>query len=164
MVALLSDAAGTTALGGVWRAAGNTTLHSFYHLLSDVERDWPSIALKELLAIVLWLEHMGRFYRGFSLLCGTDNIGNVFTVNHLRVAADDLPMAQLLERLITAADACDIECLLWWCPRALNGFSDVLSKCASSALARREATRLGAVLHVLEPRNGGGQARPSCPL
>lgn len=57
-VAILSDAAGTTALGGVWRAAGSAVLQAFYHLLSAEERSWPSIALKELLAIVLWLERI----------------------------------------------------------------------------------------------------------
>jgi hypothetical protein len=149
IVAFLGDAAGGTALGGVWRAAGSGALHAFYHLFSEEERAWPSIALKELLAVVLWIEQFGRAYRGHFLLCGTDNFGNVYTVNRLRILAGDAVMAQLLERLIAAADACDIECLLWWCPRALNGFADVLSKCTSPALARRAATRLGAVLHDL---------------
>jgi hypothetical protein len=165
---LLSDTAGATALGGIWRAAGSVTLHAFYHRLSQQQLDWPSIAPKELLAIVLWLEHFGHAYRGSLLLCGTDNFGIVFAVNRLRVAADDVIMAQLLGRLLSAADVCDIECFLWWCPRALNGFADVLSKCTSADIARKEATRLGAVLHdisAFRPLGAtGGATRLSGPV
>lgn len=155
MVAMLADTAGTTALGGIWRSCGSSLTHAFYAPLSEAQRAWPSIALKELLALVLWLEHFGRFYPGCLLLCGTDNFGNVYTANRLSVRAGDRLMLALLLRLLRAADACDIECLLWWCPRSYNGLSDVLSKCTPSADVRREATRLGAILHDLRDRVHG---------
>jgi hypothetical protein len=120
--------------------------------MSDEELGWPSIALKELLAIVLWLEAFGRFYQGCLLLCGTDNYGNVFTVDRLRVRAGDHLTAALLERLLAAAAASSIVCLLWWCPRTLNGASDVISKCPTSLDARRKAETLGLTLHDLSNR------------
>ena len=149
-VALLTDTAGSRALGGIWRGPGSSFSHAFFARLSEAQLLWPSIALKELLAIVLWLEHFGRGYRGCLLLCGTDNIGNVFTANRLSVRPGDELMLELLLRLLRAADACDIECLLWWCPRAFMGVADVLSKCDSPADARREASRFGAFLHAID--------------
>lgn len=153
-MAVLTDAAGAEdggALGGCWRDPSESLPQAFYAQQSPEQRAWRSICTKELLAIVLWLENFGRRYRGAVILFGTDNAGNVFTVNRLRVAADDAVMAELLGRLMAAADAYDIECLVWWCPRGLNGIADTLSKCPSLALARRAALDLGLAFHYIAP-------------
>ena len=150
VIALLHDASGeltSGAVGGCWRAPGSAAIHAFYYQLSPEERGWPSIAPKELRALVEWIERFGHRYPGAVLLAGTDNAGNVFTVNRLRVSATDTVMTSLLSRLLAAADRWGIDVIVWWCPRALNGISDSLSKSPSLASARRVATRLGLVLH-----------------
>jgi hypothetical protein len=152
VVAVLMDASGAEdggAIGGCWRDPSEQLTQGFYALQTPVQRAWRAICAKELLALVLWLEHFGQRYRGAIVLFGTDNVGNVFTVNRLRVAADDAVMAELLGRLLAAADASDVECLVWWCPRGLNGIADTLSKCPSLVSARRAALALGLALHVV---------------
>jgi len=150
VAAVLSDASGEEeagALGGCWTSSESEgLLQAFYAALTPEERAWRAICAKELLAIVLWLERFGAEHRGAVVLFGTDNAGNVFTVNRLRVDAGDAVMAGLLGRMLAAADAHDIECLVWWCPRGLNGIADDLSKCPTLADARRVALRLGLTL------------------
>jgi hypothetical protein len=150
-VAVLTDASGKEeggAIGGCWWASTDAVTHAFYAKLSQDESDWSAICAKELLAQVTWLERFGQAYRGAVILFGTDNAGNVFTVNRLRVDAEDAVMTSLLSRFLAAADACDVECLVWWCPRALNGISDDLSKCSTFVDARRVAANLGVALHA----------------
>jgi hypothetical protein len=150
VVAVLTDAAGREdggAIAGCWRSPDDTVTHAFYATLSQSESDWRAICAKELLAQVTWLERFGHAYRGAVILFGTDNAGNVFTVNRLRVDAEDSVMTALLARFLAAADACDVECLVWWCPRSLNGISDDLTKCLAPIDARRVASSLGVVLH-----------------
>ena len=150
VVAVLTDAAGREeggAIAGCWRSPADVATHAFYATLSAEENNWRAICTKELLAQVTWLERFGHCYHGAVVLFGTDNAGNVFTVNRLHADTEDVVMTALLARLLAAADACDVECLVWWCPRALNGISDALSKCPTLADARRVATGLGVVLH-----------------
>lgn len=150
VIALLHDASGELtagAVGGCWRVPGDTAIHAFYYQLTLEEREWSSIALKELRALVEWIERFGCHYPGAVLLAGTDNAGNVFTVNRLRVNAANTVMAGLLSRLLAAADRWGIDVIVWWCPRALNGISDALSKSPSLISARRVATSLGLALH-----------------
>ena len=116
-------------------------------VLSPEQSAWPAICAKELLAIVLWLERFGACYRGSTVVFGTDNAGNVFTVNRLRVRWEDPIMMDLLTRLLAVADACDLECFVWWCPRSLNGIADALSKCPTPLDARRVARQFSLVLH-----------------
>lgn len=149
VVALLHDASGELtagAVGGCWRAEGDQTAQAFYYQLSEEERAWSSIAPKELRALVEWIERFGSRYIGAVLLAGTDNAGNVFTVNRLRVDPSDTVMAGLLSRLLAAADRWGIDVIVWWCPRALNGVSDALSKSPSLTDARRVAISLGLTL------------------
>jgi hypothetical protein len=149
VVALLHDASGELehgAVGGCWRAQGEPSVSAFYYQLTPEERAWPSIAPKELRALVEWLERFGSMYEGAVLLAGTDNAGNVFTVNRLRVDASDAVMAGLLARLLASADRWGIDGIVWWCPRALNGISDALSKSLTLADARRLTRDLGVVL------------------
>ena len=149
-VAALSDAAGPeegSALGVIWRAEHDAITHAFHVVLSPEQSAWPAICAKELLAIVLWLERFGACYRGSTVVFGTDNAGNVFTVNRLRVRWEDPIMMDLLTRLLAVADACDLECFVWWCPRSLNGIADALSKCPTSSDACRVAKQLSLVLH-----------------
>ena len=147
VVAVLSDASGTIGIGCCWRGPGDTVTHAFQMLLTADQRDWPSIGSKELLAIVTWLERFGALYKGAIVLFGTDNAGNVFCVNRLRVDAADAVTALLLSRLLAAADLYAIECIVWWCPRALNGISDDLSKCLSPTDACRVAENFRLQLH-----------------
>jgi hypothetical protein len=151
VVAVLTDATGKDeggAVAGCWRSESDVVVHAFHALMSPDQLAWRAICAKELLAQVTWLERFGPAYRGAVILFGTDNAGNVFTVNKLRVDAEDAIMAGLLSRLLAVADACDVECLVWWCPRALNGISDDLSKCSSLVDARRIAESLRVVLHA----------------
>jgi len=147
-IAVLTDASGKTAVGGCWRVPGDETTHAFHALLTVEQQEWPSIGAKELLAIVTWLERFGALYRGSVVLFGTDNAGNVFCVNRLSVQATDTVSAGLLSRLLAVADQHDLECIVWWCPRALNGVSDDLSKSPSTVSACRVALSLGLRLHV----------------
>ena len=108
VVAVLTDVSGGPdgAMGGCWRVPGESVTRAFYAPLSDSERAWPAICAKELLAVVTWLENFGGSFRGAVILFGTDNAGNVFAVNRISVAADDTVMAELMGRLMAAADAC----------------------------------------------------------
>jgi len=108
---------------------------------------------------VTWVECFGGLYPGAVVLGGTDNAGNVFTVNRMQVNADDSIMAGLLSRLLAAADEHGLECLLWWCPRTLNGIADDLSKCPTPAAACSVARRYGLVLHTTEARDGDAPPR-----
>jgi hypothetical protein len=169
VVALLHDASGELtagAVGGCWRAEGDQLARAFYYQLSEEERAWPSIAPKELRALVEWLERFGSQYPGAVLLAGTDNAGNVFTVNRLRIDPADTVMASLLSRLLAAADCWGIDVIVWWCPRALNGVSDALSKSPSVTDARRVAASLGVVLSDPCPdvASGGTRGAASVPL
>ena len=114
--------------------------------LTPTQIDWPAICAKELLAIVLWIERFGHEHVGSILLCGTDNAGNVFTVNRLRVDASDLVMTDLLQRLLSACDRFSMDVIVWWCPRVLNGISDDLSKSLSFDAVCRVAQFHGLVL------------------
>ena len=150
VVSVLTDASGEDeggAIGGCWCVPGDYATHAFWVPLTPTERAWRAICAKELLAMVTWLERFGHLYRGAVVLFGTDNAGNVFTVNRLRLRAEDTIMAELLGRLLSAADAFDIECLVWWCPRYLNGISDDLSKCLVLANARRVSSTHGLAFH-----------------
>ena len=146
VVTVLSDASGSCAIAGCWRTLLQATTQSFYAPLTPEQLQWSAICAKELLAQVTWLERFGASHRGSLVLFGTDNAGNVFAVNRLRAEAGNTVMAALLARLLAAADAHDIECLVWWCPRALNGISDALSKCPTLVDARRAASDFGIVL------------------
>ena len=76
-------------------------------------------------------------------------------MNLLRVKADDPVMFDLMQR--AAADRNDIECLLFWCPRALNGISDSLSKSLIIDRCRSQGR-----VAALSPAPGGlTQRRPS---
>ena len=149
-VAVLTDAAGAEdggAMGGCWRGPGDEITHAFHATFTPEQCVWRAICAKELLTIVTWLERFGPCYRDAVVLFGTDNAGNVFSVNRLRVDADDTVMSGLLSRLLEVADACNIECLVWWCPRSLNAIADALSKCPSPSDARRVARDLNLALH-----------------
>ena len=134
------------AVGGCWCSPDGQP-QAFYAALTPEQQAWPAISSKELLALVLWIEHFGAQHRGALVLFGTDNAGNVFSVNKLRTNPEDPVSGSLLSRLLTAADANSIECLVWWCPRVLNGIADDLSKCDSSDVACRIAGGLGLQFH-----------------
>jgi hypothetical protein len=124
-----------------WKSFSCSDTQAYYAPLTPQQRAWPAIGPKELLAIVLWLELFGAEYAGSFLLVGTDNSPNVYVVNNLRVHAGDAVVFSLLERLLAACDRHDIDCIVFWCPRALNGISDALSKSLSLLIARRVAHR-----------------------
>lgn len=149
-VAVLTDAAGEEeggAMGAIWRGVSDVVTHAFHAAFTPEQRAWRAICSKELLAIVTWLERFGRCYKGSVILFGTDNCSNVFTVNRLRTDVENKVMSELLSRLLAVADENALECLVWWCPRGLNGIADALSKCPTLADARRIAHDLGIVLH-----------------
>ena len=148
VVALLTDAAGTTAVGGCWRSPGDTATQAFHALLTPEQLAWPAISPKELLGLVTFVESFGHEHEGAVLLAGNDNAGNVFVVNRLRINATDTVMTALMSRLLAACDLHRIDIIAWWCPRALNGISDDLSKSPSLLAARRVASRLGLVLRT----------------
>ena len=146
VVSLLSDAAGGCAVGGCWTCDRGGSVRAFFAPLSPEERAWPAIDAKELKALVVWLESFGHEHEGAVLLYGTDNAGNVFTINRLRVDASNTVTQKLLSRMLAAADQWGIDIIAWWCPRALNAISDSLSKSLSLADARRVARTFGVVL------------------
>ena len=151
LLSLLSDTSGTRGWGAVWSSSKSFLRYATYAALTVKQREWLSIAPKELLAWTLWIEFFGHEYVGALILLGTDNIGNVHCTNRRRIRADDTLSRSLLLRLVKAAALHSIDLIAWWCPRELNGIADGLSKSLDIASARRISTAHGLTFREQPP-------------
>jgi len=90
----------------------------------------PSIQLKELYPIVLFVERYGYLLSGLSLPFGTDNLPNVYGVNK-RSMRDPVALDWLVY-LVDLADFYHILLLPTWIPREANEEADISSKSISA--------------------------------
>jgi hypothetical protein len=119
-----SDASGS--IGASIHCADNVLIHVLW--TSETTSD-PSIQLKELYPIVLFIERYGPLMRGMSLPFGTDNLPNVYGVN--KQSTRDRPALEWLVYLCDLADYYHILLLPSWLPREANVEADVSSKARS---------------------------------
>lgn len=116
-----SDASGS--LGGSLHCADRLILHAFW--TKEISEN-PSIQLKELYPMVLFLECYGYLLSGLSFPFGTDNLPNVFAVNK-RTMSDRVALSWLTY-LCDLSDHFHVLLLPSWVPREDNVEADVSSK------------------------------------
>lgn len=117
-VSTFSDAAGDVGYSLVI----NTTVYQ--GLWADGVPD--SSGFKELIPLLLAVQHLGEEARGRIVLLTTDNVGNVFAINKGSCKSDQ--SYRLLARIFEIAAAKQIYLVADWVPRDFNAFSDAVSR------------------------------------
>jgi len=116
-----SDASGS--MGGSIHCADRLILHVLW--TKEIALN-PSIQLKELYPVILFLERYGYLLSGLSFPFGTDNLPNVFAVNK-RTMSDRVALSWLTY-LCDLSDHLQVLLLPSWVPREDNVEADVSSK------------------------------------
>lgn len=120
-----SDASGN--IGAGMHCGDSLVMHCLW--TDGIAQD-PSIQLKELYPIILFLERYGNLLQGLSLPFGTDNLPNVYAVNK-RSMRDPTALPWLVY-LNDLADFHHILLLPTWVPREANAEADRSSKSTST--------------------------------